>query len=227
VQSNQHRETIITLNIEKRGSIPEEFKANDNRFPESLVEYILDRYTKEGDKVIDLFAGLGTVLFVSEEKKRIPYGIEYDRKRYEFIKAKLKLKNNVIHGDALKLNEYTLPKFDLCFGSPPYMMKDDAENPFTCCTTEGNYEQYLNDIRSIYSNLKKKMNANSHVILEVSNLKGERGTTMLAWDIAKSVAEVLYFTGEIVVGWENRNAASLEGTYGYGYDHSYCLVFTA
>jgi hypothetical protein len=55
------------------------------------------------------------------------------------------------------------------------------------------------------------------VVIEVSNLKGRTGVTTLAWDIAGAVGQVLTFEGEIVIAWED--------TYGYGYDHSYALVF--
>ena len=42
----------------------------------------------------------------------------------------------------------------------------------------------------------------------------------------RSLAEVLAFEGELVICWENQGDTSLGGTYGNGYDHSYCLVFT-
>lgn len=60
------------------------------------------------------------------------------------------------------------------------------------------------------------MKPNAHAVIEVANLKLWDGLTTLAWDIAKTVSQVLRFEGEFVVGWD---------TYGFGYDHSYCLVF--
>ncbi len=62
------------------------------------------------------------------------------------------------------------------------------------------------------------MKDHAHVVIEVANLKAPDGVTRLAWDIADVVSEVLHFEGEVVIGWD---------TYGYGYDHSYCLVFTS
>jgi hypothetical protein len=77
----------------------------------------------------------------------------------------------------------------------------------------------------------------------VSNLKADDTVTTLAWDVADVLRDDprLDFQGEVVVGWEDaesgaetdagsetaENAASpnREGTFGYGYDHSYCLVF--
>ena len=61
------------------------------------------------------------------------------------------------------------------------------------------------------------MKPHARVVIEVSNLKGSEGVTTLAWDVARAVSKVLHFEGEIVVAWDH---------YGYGYDHSYCLLFT-
>jgi hypothetical protein len=59
-------------------------------------------------------------------------------------------------------------------------------------------------------------------VIEAANLRDLRGAgpvTTFAWDVARSVGQVLKFEGEVVVDWEP--------TYGHGYDHSYCLLFRA
>ncbi|MFX0117262.1 MAG: DNA methyltransferase [Candidatus Hodarchaeota archaeon] len=216
--------TYLVLKNENIRQIPEEFQTDDNRFPETLVEHFLNEYTIIGGKVIDIFAGLGTTLFVAEEMKRIAYGVEYDRRRFNYIRSNLTQKKNVIHGDALKLDEYSLPECDFCFTSPPYMPKDDNLNPFTNCTTAGNYKEYLKNIKTVFSKVRGVMKAKSYIVIEASNLKGN-GVTTLAWDIAREVSDVLHFEGEVVIGWERDDYIAHEGTYGYGYDHSYCLVF--
>lgn len=205
--------------------IPEKFKKDDNRYPESLVKYFLKNYTNVGDKVLDVFAGLGTTLFVAEEMKREAVGIEYNEDRYNYVKQHLKNPEYFIHGDSLKLDEYDLPLCDFCLTSPPFMPKSDAENPFTNCETVTSYQQYLEDIKTIFSKIKKIMKPNSYIVSEVSNLKINNELTTLAWDIAKVISEVLHFEGEIVVSWTNKNMYTDEPTYGYGYDHSYCLIF--
>lgn len=45
-------------------------------FPESLPEWFIKLFTKEGDTVIDPFAGSGTTLVVSQKMKRNSIGIE-------------------------------------------------------------------------------------------------------------------------------------------------------
>ena len=217
--------TSITLPLVHRREIPAQFKKNDNRFPESLVEFFLKNYTQKGDVVLDIFAGLGTTFFVAEEMGRVPYGIEYLEERYLYIKQHIKNKNNIIHGDALRLLDYKLPKCDFCLASPVYMNKEDTENPYTGCKTEGNYEQYLEDTRKIYSNVKEIMKPDSYIVIEVANLKRNGEVTTLAWDIGKKVSKVLHFEGETIINWKNDDPEKKDGIYSYGYDHSYCLIF--
>jgi len=217
--------TCITLPNIHRREIPTKFQEHDNRFPENLVKFFLDRYTRKGDIIIDIFAGLGTTFFVAEEMGRVPYGIEYSEDRYLYIKEHAKNKKNIIHGDALELLEYKLPKCDFCIASPVYMNKDDIENPYAAYEVEGNYEQYLEDTRKIYSYVKEIMKPDSYIVIEVSNLKRNSEVTTLAWDIGKIVSEVLHFEGEIIISWTSNGSQKENGSYGYGYDHSYCLVF--
>jgi DNA modification methylase len=210
-------ETIITLN-NKKSRIPKEFQDNDNRYPESLVEYFLKKYTKKGDKMFDPFAGLGTSLIISEKFDRIPFGIEYDEKRCNYIKSKLIHKNNIINGDSLKLKKNKFPKFDFSITSPPY----NQINEENYLSGKGGYNGFIKDIGKIYSQLKQFMKKNSYVVIEVTNLKGKEVTT-LAWDIGKEVSKVFHFEGEIIINWKTKGTCKGEGN--YGYDHSYCLVF--
>lgn len=212
-------ETFITLST-KKSIIPKEFRADDNRFTEQLVKYFLERYTKKGDKVFDPFAGLGTSLIVSEKMKRIPFGIEFNKKRSEYIKTKIVHKENIICGNSLEINRYKFPKFDFSITSPPYNPIDE-ENYLS---GKGGYNGFLNDIGRIYTKLKKFMKKDAYLVIEVSNLKGKEITT-LAWDIAKEVAKIFNFEGEIVIGWKAKGKPKSEGNYAHGYDHSYCLVF--
>lgn len=222
---NQMR-TYKSLPNRCRREIPEEFKEDDNRFPESLVEYFLEKYTKKGDLVLDVFAGLGTSLFVAEEMDRIPFGVEFSEERVAYIRKNLQNADNIIHGDSLRLLEYDIPICDFCISSPIYMSKDETKNPYSAYTTEGTYEQYLEDTRKIYTNVKEKIKLNSKVVIEVSNLKTKGQITTLAWDIGKEVSKILHFEGEIIVNWTGNGSDDKNVFYGHGYDHSYCLVFS-
>lgn len=210
--------TFVLLKNTHRFELPAEFQHDDVRHPESLVEYFLEEFTQEGDVVFDPFAGYGTTLLVAEEMGRVPFGIEFDPQRVEYAQSQLEHSENLIHGDSRQLSSYNLPPFDFSIASPPYMGKRDRENPLTAYTTPGNgYTAYLQDIQNIYAQMKEMMKPGARVVIEVANLRLWDGLTTLAWDVAEAVSQVLWFEGEIVVGWDR---------YGFGYDHSYCLVFT-
>lgn len=99
------------------------------------------------------------------------------------------------------------------------MRRDDPTDPLAAYTTSGRgYDAYLGEIREIYRQIGAIMRKDAVAIVEVANLKGDNGVTPLAWDVAHAIGQALRFQGEVVVGWTP--------TYGYGYDHSYCLLFT-
>jgi DNA modification methylase len=213
------KKTVLTFSNKHEKDLPEEFRQDDVRYSEEFVEHFLRQYTKPNDVVFDPFMGFGTTVLVAERLGRIGYGIEYDEKRCAYVKSQMKHPERAITGDSLRLSEYYVPNFDLCFTSPPYMGHHHKENPFTAYSTEGNgYEGYLNDIGKIFSQVNAKLNPLGRVIVEVSNLKHEDAQpTPLAWDIARVLSQALVFNGEYVINWVP--------TYNYGYDHSYALVF--
>ena len=215
--------TFLNISNKKDSGLPQEFETDDVRYTEELVRHFLNKYTKEGDIVFDPFAGFGTTLVVAEKMNRIPFGIEYESKRGEYIRSKIKHKDNLIIGSALKTNSYSIPAIDFCFTSPPYMGHKHSENPFSGYRKPGTYAQYLNDIKKIFSQIKKIMKKESFLGIEVSNLKNDGQVTTLAWDIANQVSKIFHFEGETIIEWKNDTNA--EHAYGFGYDHSYVLMF--
>ena len=210
--------TYLVLENGPDYQLPERFLDDDVRYPSALVGHFLDAFTAPGDIVFDPFAGFGTTLYVAEAMGRIPYGLEFEQDRVDFIRSRLKNKNNIICGDARRLDQFDLPPLDFSMTSPPYTTPQDPEDALSAYRThDGNYQRYLQELQDIYKQIGKLLKPGSRVIIEAANIKHELETTPLAWHIAEQVSQVLYFEGEIVVCRDN---------YGYGYDHSYCLLFT-
>jgi site-specific DNA-methyltransferase (adenine-specific) len=60
-------------------------------FPESIPEWFIKLFTKEGDLVLDPFMGSGTTVFVAKRMKRNSIGIDIVPEYCEMVKKQLKL----------------------------------------------------------------------------------------------------------------------------------------
>jgi tRNA G10 N-methylase Trm11 len=198
--------------------LPPELRGDDVRYPASLVEHFIEAFTEPGAVVFDPFAGLGTSLLTAESMGRQAYGIEITEAKVRYIRSRLEHPERLIHGDARRLDSYDLPLIDLAITSPPFMSRGDPEDPLTDYTAKGaGYPSYLRGLRQIFGQLRAQVKPSGQVVIEVSNLKVDGQLTTLAWDLAQEISQVLRFEGEIVVCWDE---------YDYGYDHSYCLVYS-
>lgn len=211
--------TYLHLELSHPQALPPAFQDDDVRYPESLVEHFLREYTQAGDTVLDPFAGYGTTLIVAERMGRVPFGVEINAEKAGYVRSKLARPENLIQGDARLLAEMGLPAIDFSMTSPPYTSMDDQDDPFSDYRSKSRgYAAYLRDMRNVYAQLRSKMKPAGIVVLEIANIKRNGRVTLLAWDVAQEISQVLRFEGEVVVCWDQ---------YGYGYDHSYCLVYSA
>lgn len=198
--------------------LPTRFHREDVRCADSLVQHCVNEFTETGQVVFDPFAGYGTTLLIAEEMGRLGYGVEFSREKANYVQGLLEHPEHLIYGDSRKLMEYDLPLVDLCLTSPPYTNQSDTENPFVDYRQKGfDYPSYLQGMGNIFSQVVQKMKPSSHLVIEASNLKKRGQVTTLAWDIAREVSRILHFEGETIICWDE---------YGYGYNHSYCLVFS-
>jgi DNA modification methylase len=214
----ENAQTWLQFTRGNKTVLPSRFQHEDVRASNNMLEHFIKEYTSEGQVVFDPFAGFGTTLLVAEELGRIACGIEYSQPKAEYVRGLLIHPERLIEGDSRKLLDYDLPGFDLCLTSPPYTNENDSENPFVDYRQKGfDYPSYLKEMGNIFSQVAQKLNPSGHVVIEAANLKKQEHVTTLAWDIAREVSKVLHFEGEIMIGWDR---------YGYGYNHSYCLVFS-
>ncbi len=210
--------TYFELSNRHDEALPAPFAKDDVRFTPELVRTFLAEYTRPGQLVFDPFAGFGTTLRVAEQMGRCACGLELDPARCAYAQTRLRHPDTLICGDARRLSTYGFAPVDFSLTSPPYMSHDDPTDPLTAYSVAGRgYEAYLADMQATYRELRLLLAEGARAVVEVANLKADGGLTPLAWDMARAIGEVMRFEGEVVVGWRP--------TYGYGYDHSYCLVF--
>jgi SAM-dependent methyltransferase len=210
--------TVLHLPKRQRTPLPTALGDDDVRFPEALVELLVEHLTKPGDVVLDPFAGFGTTLVVAEELGRQGWGVELDPARADFVRGRLREPERLVRGDARRLATLDVPPVALCLSSPPYSRPGADSAALTAYREpDPGYAAYLMGLEDVYRQAGALLRPDGRLVIEASNLRGPGGVTPLAWDIARAVGRTLPFCGELVVRWDS--------TYGYGYDHSYCLVF--
>jgi hypothetical protein len=213
--------TSIVLPKENESGLPDSFASDDTRYTERLVEIFCDALTNEGDVVLDPFSGFGTTMVVAERMGREGWGVEIDVARVDFIRARVMHPDRLLLGDSRALSELPVPAAQLIMTSPPYSSPYEPQDALSGSVEPStSYGDYLSQIQRLFAGGASKLRPEGWLVVEASNLKHSDGSvTTLAWDIASAIGEELPFVGEVVVTWEP--------TYGYGYDHSYCLVFAA
>ena len=181
------------------------------RFPAALAEAVIETYTTDGDWVLDPFYGFGTTLVAAQRLRRRAIGFEKDEERARFARGRVSPPTAVIRDDARNAAAHRLPPFDLLLTSPPY-------SSFRTFDAEGE-AHYFDDLRGIFAGLKRVLKADATIVVNVSNIRRAGGVQTLAWDVARELARLFAFRGEIV-------RCNTDVSDGLGYDHDYLLVFT-
>ena len=218
-------QTHLSLEFGHETDLPEGH-LDEIRTPPVLVERFLAEYTDPGDRVFDPFAGYGTTLAVADDLDRVPYGLEYEPERVEWIRDRLDVPEHVQQGDALSFDPESVPSCECVFTSPPFMEQEMETNPFENYAGESTYQEYLDDAQRAFDRVADVLTPAGTLVVDVANIKHDRRITTLAWDLADRLSNSLSFEGETIVAWTGEGPADNQGTYGYGYDHSYCLVFS-
>ena len=180
------------------------FEGNDIKSPESLSRYVLETYSKKGSKVFDPFFGLGTNMFIAEERGRTPFGCEVDQDRYEWTAGQLENWTHMICDDAGRVGKYGLPKMDLITTCPPFMEARDKWNPLYGGDPKyDGYDKYLKRMKFIFSKMPALMKKTTPLIIQLNNINGKKGFTPLIHDMAYALQKDFIQTGETIVKWKN------------------------
>lgn len=208
-------ENFITLPYKLERAAPP-FESNDIKTPESLPRYFIKALSKPGAKIFDPFAGLGTTMFVAEELKRIPYGIEADPLRQQWVAGQLENWTHVICADSIKAAKLGFPKMDMLMTAPPFMAINHKWNPlYAGDPARQGYDVYLKRMQAIFKQASSLMKKGAPVVVQVDNIPG-RTFTPLIRDLGTALAKVMILENEITIAFDGARA---------DYRHTHCLIF--
>lgn len=196
-------EKLITLPWDLERDAPP-FEGNDIKSPESLYRYLYKTYTKKGDKIFDPFFGLGSSMFVAEDFSRIPFGIEAEGEKFEWVAGQLTNWTHMICDDAYNAPKYDLPKMDLITTCPPFMEAHTKWNPlYGGNPKHDGYDKYLKRMAKIFERLMPVIKRDTPLILQLDNIHGKKHFTPLIHDIAHTLSKNFKQIGETSVKWNN------------------------
>lgn len=206
---------FITLPFKLERAAPP-FEGNDIKTPESLPRYFMNALSKPGAKIFDPFVGLGTTMFVAEELGRVPYGIEADPLRQQWVAGQLENWMHVRCADSAKADTLGFPKMDMLMTAPPFMAINHKWNPlYAGDPVKNGYDVYLKRMQHIFKRLSPLLKKGAPVVVQVDNIPG-RVFTPLVRDLSSAISKVMTLENEVVVAYQGSRA---------DYRHTHCLIF--
>lgn len=143
-------------------------------------------------------------MFVAEEMGRIPFGIEAEQEKYEWVAGQMENWMHLINDDAANIAKYDLPKMDLIVTCPPYMACQQKWNPlYGGDPSKSGYDKYLKRMSFIFSKLSTIMKKNAKLVLQADNFHHGKIFTPLAHDLATCLKKDFIQINETLVLWDN------------------------
>lgn len=211
----------------------------------TMVSEFIKYFTKEGDNVIDPFAGIGSTLVACKRTGRNGFGIELNPKYYKIIKERVpEFEKNIFNDDCRNIDKLNLPEINYSISSPPYwdvlnrstdgFKKNREKKGLDFKYSEslkdlGNisdYNEFLEEVCSVYLKLYDKLAKGAYITIIVKNVKKGGKMYPLAWDMARILGEKYVLKDEKI--WIQDKI----GLSPYGYPnswasnilHHYCLI---
>jgi DNA modification methylase len=180
----------------------------DVRFPASLARAVIGELTREGDLVLDPFAGYGTTAVVARAMRRRTVAIELLEERATFIRRRLGSGDpgaTIILGDARHLGRLVRGPVELCLTSPPYMASvDHPQNPLTGYRTlDGDYATYLGELEDVVRRVARLLRPGGHLAINVADVVQPGGhVTPLVADVRARCSPHLRLRQEVALAWD-------------------------
>ena len=211
----------------------------------TMIENFIGFFTKEGMKILDPFAGIGSSLVAAKRTNRVGYGIELNKKYFDIAKARTpEFADHIFNTSSENILSLNLPEIDFCVSSPPYWdVLNRSTKDFKAIRNKkgldsnysdrdddlGNisdYDEFVERLCKIYEDIHTILKDGAYVVIILKNVKKDGVLYPLAWDVAKKLSNVYVLKDEKIWIQDKIGLAP----YGYPYSwvsnilHHYCLI---
>jgi DNA modification methylase len=209
-------------------------------FPQSLVEKLIDIYTKDaGEVILDPFLGSGSTVLAAMNKGKKGIGVELSQEFIDISEERVKnfqvdlleqtkiIKPEIIQDDAKNLSKYIESEsVDLVVTSPPYWDilnrirtadKKEIRNYSNNATDIGNIEDYdifLKSLKDIYSEIYKVLKPNKRCVCVVMDIRKKDKFYPFHIDQTKIMEEIGFEIEEFAI-WDRQHEYNNMKTLGY------------
>jgi DNA modification methylase len=201
------------------------------KFPEELARGSILFFTREGETVLDPFAGVGSAVAAAEEAGRRGVGIELSPEFHRLAGERPDLgEGRVLLGDAREarrlLGEAGVPQVEYVFTSPPYwdmlrqgrgnvasthrrrqdrgLRTDYSESPADLGNVE-EYDAFLEELARVLIGLRPVLAPGRYLTVVIQNVRVPGGEVKpLAWDLTRLLSAAYTFKGERIWVQENK-----------------------
>lgn len=200
----------------------ENVKLHPAKFPEVLITYLIESYSRPGDNIFDPMSGTGSTQVAALECGRNAYGCEITEHFYKIALDRLGAidapgcQYALVNDDAYNFDKHQeLDKnYDYMVTSPPYwdmLNMKGAEtqknrqakglriNYSELDTDLGNcadYDEFLNKLLKIYDKTLTRLKAGGYFTIIVKNIKKKGTIYTFAWDLVEHLGQNYEFVYE-------------------------------
>ena len=216
------------------------------------IKRLIQLFTKENDRVLDMFMGSGTTILSAGMTNRFGVGIELNKDycklaRKRLRKAKIMKKDyTIINDDSLKVIK-KLDMIDYCVTSPPYhnilknkglgirhdgsQTRQGVEYYSDDANDVGNkktYNSYLTSVKKIMIQLYKKLKQKKYCTIVISDFTVNKKEINAHGDIIQLMQDIGFeFVGNIVLVQDSKPLYPFGYPYAFkiNHVHQYLLNF--
>lgn len=209
-------------------------------FPQSLVERLIDIYTREpGEVILDPFMGSGSTVLAAMNKGKKAIGVELSDEYINLAKSRIDnfqsdlmmteniIKPKIINDDSRNILKHIKPEsVDLVVTSPPYWdilnMKRSVDNKDIRNYSEedtdiGNikkYDEFLASLKEVYTGVYEALKPNKRCISVVMDIRKKDKFFPLHMDQTRIMQEIGFELEEFVI-WDRQHEYNNMKTLGY------------